>query len=716
MPKILICSTIVMGHLLCSYMDGWFSRHHYIKCGGCTGYELKGRTYMKLKSDLNSFLEIQLKDMHFVGKLAQSNDLVGTHFMPVSFQDEFNTFIQFQIKCLSEIPEELEELFWYKNKVFTGSTRSNDNSRMLSEILNTNISNVEKRNMVSEYLADKLVLFKVRNSRNYLYVDIVEIFDAPTINGVPKFESEYVIIPSPSLKAGESRQDFEEKLVNKQLPFVLPTYPNLMLEPEFILLQGRIYSNFELKKTENALTYIKNMSDEVEYMDIESSKFKDKILLNSLRHSLVVVASKELLNLRDEATKSLHTAVSHLQAERSPVTSTEVAVTEVAPASSMEEQKKNEDNIEAFFLEQFKKNAINKGLYYSDEDLYNFHICMKTNLLTIVGGMSGIGKSQLALVYADTLGMSYGREVLMLPISPAYTEPNDILGYLNPNTGIYNESETGLVRLLLEAEKEDARKDDSKMFIVIFDEMNLAQVEHWFSPFISLLEVSDDKRYLQLFNERSHCMNQYPSKIKIGQNITFVGTVNFDETTKLFSDRLLDRANVFIPKKNTLADMYKHCFGERESMEIEQVHCTKGTYRKWIKREDSSIYHLSKMEIEILDELHRLINEQDRQKGVSFRTAKSIAYYLNNIPKDVSDVPYLNREEAFDLQIKQRIISKIRGIDSFVRPLLNTEEEQVGTLLQYLRLDHTQSYGKFTHTIELIESKMKELTNYGFAY
>lgn len=665
---------------------------------------------MKLKYELSSYLEVQLKDMYFVGRLAQNSDLVGTPFTPVSFQDEFNTFIQFQIKCLSEIPKELEEVFWYNNKVFTGSTRSNDNSRALSDILNRNFSPVEKRDQVNEYLKDKLLLFKVRNLRNYLYVDLVEVFDAPKVNGAAKFETEYVTIPTPSLKAGESRQDFEEKLVNKQLPFVLPSYPNLMPEPEFLHLQDRIYTNIHLNKTENALTYIQKVSDEIEYFDLESTEINDKILLNSLRYSLIVLPAKEILNLRDEPTKSLHLYLSN-KGEKI------INTTKVVESFNDENKREKEEyNVEAFFLEQFKKNAINKGLFYSDEDLYNFHICMKTNLLTIIGGMSGIGKSQLALVYADTLGMSYGREVLMLPISPAYTEPNDILGYLNPNTGIYNESETGLVRLLLEAEKEDARKDDSKMFIVIFDEMNLAQVEHWFSPFISLLEVSDDKRYIQLFNDRSHCMNQYPSKIKIGQNIIFVGTVNFDETTKLFSDRLLDRANVFIPKKNTLADMYEKCYGERDYNEFEPIHCTKGTYRKWIKLEQSSIYHLTNIEIEILDELHRIINEQDRQKGVSFRTAKSIAFYLNNIPKTEGGVQYLSREDAFDLQIKQRVISKIRGIDSFVRPLLCNEEHRLGTLLEFLYSEKVQQYNNFSQSIDLIDSKMKELNNYGFAY
>ena len=164
--------------------------------------------------------------------------------------------------------------------------------------------------------------------------------------------------------------------------------------------------------------------------------------------------------------------------------------------------------------------------------------------------MSGTGKSQLAKLYGETMGLQYGNELLMIPVSPSYHEPNDILGYLNPTTGVYYESETGLVDLLLKAQE-----SPEQMFMVIFDEMNLSQVEHWFSPFISLLEVEEKNRYLNLFNENSYCVNpKYKSKIKIGDNVIFVGTVNFDETSKDFSDRLLDRTNVIVPTKMTFKE------------------------------------------------------------------------------------------------------------------------------------------------------------------
>src|SRR5690606_13264081 len=137
------------------------------------------------------------------------------------------------------------------------------------------------------------------------------------------------------------------------------------------------------------------------------------------------------------------------------------------------------------------------GLCYSQETLVNFHVSVKTNSVTILSGMSGTGKSQLALLYAKALGLledvtEYQR-LLMLPISPSYTEPEDLLGYLNAATGLYVPTDTGFVDFLI-----GASKNPDKMHMVVFDEMNLSQVEHWFSPFISILELPQSERVLKL--------------------------------------------------------------------------------------------------------------------------------------------------------------------------------------------------------------------------
>ena len=193
--------------------------------------------------------------------------------------------------------------------------------------------------------------------------------------------------------------------------------------------------------------------------------------------------------------------------------------------------------------------SIEKKLLYSMDDLINFHTSIKTNPLTILAGMSGTGKSKLADNYARMLDLSEDNNTLLfMPISPSYTEPSDVLGFYNNLDNIYVPSETGLVDFLVHA-----NKVKNKMHMVIFDEMNLSQVEYWFSPFISALEKEPNERYLKLYDENLKPKNleDYPYRIKINNNVIFVGTVNIDETTKDFSDRLLDRTFIVNLQKET---------------------------------------------------------------------------------------------------------------------------------------------------------------------
>ena len=82
--------------------------------------------------------------------------------------------------------------------------------------------------------------------------------------------------------------------------------------------------------------------------------------------------------------------------------------------------------------------------------------------------------------------------------------------------------------------------------------MNMSHIEHWFTPFLSVLQLEKKNRMLNLYVGAQEQENQIPSTIEIGENIIFVGTVNFDETTKELSDRLLDRTNLILYKNSVL--------------------------------------------------------------------------------------------------------------------------------------------------------------------
>ena len=83
---------------------------------------------MKLKKNINPEIERKLREAYFVGRLVNEDDLTNTLFYePVYYKDERSEYVQFHIKCLSPIPDEVKEHFSYSNDIITGSTISNNN-------------------------------------------------------------------------------------------------------------------------------------------------------------------------------------------------------------------------------------------------------------------------------------------------------------------------------------------------------------------------------------------------------------------------------------------------------------------------------------------------------------------------------------------------------------------------------------------------------------
>src|SRR5690606_19952454 len=94
--------------------------------------------------------------------------------------------------------------------------------------------------------------------------------------------------------------------------------------------------------------------------------------------------------------------------------------------------------------------------------------------------------------------------------------------------------ENGILDLLLKA-----KENIHKPFFIILDEMNLSHVERYFADFLSIMETGEDIILFKDFKEK----NEIPAKITWPQNVFIIGTVNIDETTYMFSPKVLDRAN-----------------------------------------------------------------------------------------------------------------------------------------------------------------------------
>ncbi|MBB3155034.1 hypothetical protein FHS16_005141 [Paenibacillus endophyticus] len=284
---------------------------------------------------------------------------------------------------------------------------------------------------------------------------------------------------------------------------------------------------------------------------------------------------------------------------------------------------------------------------------------------------------------------------------------------MNPATGIYQESDAGLTGLLVEAES-----NPEQLYMVIFDEMNLAQVEHWFSPFISLLELEKNKRLLQLYHPSVQCEYAYPSEVDIGDNIIFVGTVNFDETTKSFSQRLLDRANVITPRKLSFSEVW-NMQQNQVSGRYETTRISKSVFREvWMNSSAGEISDLREEEAALMDLLHEALQKTDSQQGISFRVIRAIANYINNIPCLLDGSTVISRGDAWDIQLKQRVLSKLSGMEATIGTLVGIfhgENYEEGTLTGILQFAHSQRISSFEQSIELLKKKAKELTTHGYA-
>lgn len=114
-------------------------------------------------------------------------------------------------------------------------------------------------------------------------------------------------------------------------------------------------------------------------------------------------------------------------------------------------------------------------------------------------------------------------------------DDGDVLGYVDMKNMVYRSADTGLAELLI-----DAAAHPEKQYIVCFDEMNLARVEHYFAQFISVLE-KEDHPMIRLYNPslapRLYNSEKYPPEIPVGRNVLFTGTVNVDESTCHFRIR-----------------------------------------------------------------------------------------------------------------------------------------------------------------------------------
>lgn len=197
-----------------------------------------------------------------------------------------------------------------------------------------------------------------------------------------------------------------------------------------------------------------------------------------------------------------------------------------------------------FNIESFQKTTEEAGLIFSSQLIIRFIASLCTKPFVICSGLSGSGKTKLAQAFAQWITGGED-QYLIVPVGADWTNREPLLGYPNAlNKDEYVSPENGVLDLMIRAKNDyDIYLADKnkipKPYFLILDEMNLSHVERYFADFLSTME-SGDKIALHKINNNELIV---PPSIKLPKNLFIVGTVNIDETTYMFSPKVLDRAN-----------------------------------------------------------------------------------------------------------------------------------------------------------------------------
>lgn len=284
----------------------------------------------------------------------------------------------------------------------------------------------------------------------------------------------------------------------------------------------------------------------------------------------------------------------------------------------------------------------------------------------ILTGNSGTGKTRIAKQFAEYLEVnleSGERNWVLIPVGADWTDNTKILGFYNPlandNMGEY--VKTSIVKLI-----ENANKNKSIPFFLILDEMNLSHVERYFSDFLSHMETP----------EISFVLDGYEGDLKFPSNLFVVGTVNVDETTYMFSPKVLDRANVveFKPEKKMVMDMFLN------PANLNMIHAARdGSAEAFlilsneIRRGKCKIDEQMEDVMEFFDRVYDITEKYEFE--FAYRTVKEIRQYISaayEISENPEEFTVIN---ALDEQLLQKILPKIHGNKKEIGELLNDLEK-----------------------------------------
>ncbi|MBR3923500.1 MAG: chromosome partitioning protein ParA [Kiritimatiellae bacterium] len=343
-----------------------------------------------------------------------------------------------------------------------------------------------------------------------------------------------------------------------------------------------------------------------------------------------------------------------------------------AAGKSIEERRGLVGKDEMAWLDGIYKKCTDYGLVFPQRILRSFHTALKTaewSPLTILAGVSGTGKSELPRLYSHFGGLFFEP----LSVQPNWDSKESMLGFFNSIDNKFDAQP--LLRFLAQSQKAWV-KDNDKVYpglkegvcLVLLDEMNLAHPELYFAEFLSKLELRRGMKGTEvpaLPVNVGAGMEAYD--LPLGRNVLWTGTMNQDETTKSLSDKVLDRSIVIsFPRPTELlrrkALMPLDAKNRGELLHVED-------WQSWLAQDSAFTDDEIKPYRKTVEKINASLGLVGRALG--HRVWQSIEYYMANYPtvaaakKANDDAAWKEAmDTAFEDQIVQKIMPKLRGIDT----------------------------------------------------
>lgn len=310
------------------------------------------------------------------------------------------------------------------------------------------------------------------------------------------------------------------------------------------------------------------------------------------------------------------------------------------------------NNRRDFSIKALVDSILSTGLIYSPTLIKRLAYSLMAKPFVILSGLAGSGKTQLALAFAKCLSENIDEQVCTVSIGADWTNREPLLGYPNAlNKDEYVKPESGVLQLLMRA-----NEDQSKPYFLILDEMNLSVVERYFADFLSAMESGEP---IKLWDNEAGNVRK---EIELPKNVFIIGTINVDETTYMFSPKVLDRANVIEFK--IAPDEMEDYLGKKVNINLEQAYSACADMAVDFVNKAKSQVEKDEKNKDVLLSFFKELKEVNAEFG--YRTVNEISRYLHFADGDLEDDP------AIDTAILQKLLPKLHGSRKKLVPVLTS--------------------------------------------